>query len=102
MSGGQNNPNAMHELKTHEPDESAVRSIGLVRCGRCMHYDATPKYTEPKGGVWGKCKLWNLLCLPESCRCAAEQFVPTYLATSNAALCHPAEAASGAHGKHSN
>jgi len=32
MSGGQNNLNAMHELKTHEPAESAVRSIGLVRC----------------------------------------------------------------------
>lgn len=31
MSDGQNNPNAMHELKTHKPAESAVRSIGLVR-----------------------------------------------------------------------
>jgi len=31
MSDGQNNHNAMHELKTPEPAESAVRSIGLVR-----------------------------------------------------------------------
>ena len=30
MSDGQNNPNAMHELKTSEPAESAVRSIGIV------------------------------------------------------------------------
>lgn len=30
MSGGQNNQNAMHELKTSEPAESAVRSIGIV------------------------------------------------------------------------
>ena len=30
MSGGQNSPKAMHELKTSEPDESAVRSIGIV------------------------------------------------------------------------
>lgn len=30
MSGGQNNPNAMHQLKTHKPTESAVRSIGIV------------------------------------------------------------------------
>lgn len=30
MSDGQNNPNAIHELKTSEPPESAVRSIGFV------------------------------------------------------------------------
>ena len=30
MIDGQNNPGAMHELKTHEPAESAARSIGLV------------------------------------------------------------------------
>ena len=30
MSDGQNNPNAMHELKTHKPAESAVRSSGIV------------------------------------------------------------------------
>jgi Na+/proline symporter len=30
MSGGQNNPKTMHELKTSEPAESAVRSSGIV------------------------------------------------------------------------
>jgi hypothetical protein len=46
MSGGQNKQNTMHELKTHKPAESAVRSIGivvlpgvtpLVKRGRCNH-----------------------------------------------------------------
>ena len=32
MSGGQKNSKTMHELKTSEPAESAVRSIGLLAC----------------------------------------------------------------------
>jgi hypothetical protein len=46
MGDDQNNPKAMHELKTSEMTESVVRSIGLVgmpsvtplvKCGRCNH-----------------------------------------------------------------
>jgi hypothetical protein len=59
MSGGQNNPNAMHELKTPKPAESAVRSIGLVlpqceaikkrggKCGIPARYEICERDDDP-------------------------------------------------------
>jgi len=62
MSGGQNNPNAMHELKTHEPAESAVRSIGIVVppvciCAGCDWWE--DRTLENSASLTGWCDLFK-------------------------------------------